>query len=214
MHIILKPVLEALINFFLLDYLLANVLFAGFTFAFDVWYVGPEDSTLTKMQGAAYWQYWVEFIIGVALALIARALLYREFSLRIWPLYNTPKQRLLLQRAVAALLAFFALAFYRVRITDPGGALGEPFASGILASAAMFVGVLFFFEVTTFVMGTIEQPATASIFTSRYVALALLGLAVMMFDLLAFSHGPWIALLLAAGVVLLFVIGSVYSVLR
>ena len=210
----LKPVLDALINFFLLDYLLANVLFAGFAFAFDVWYAGPEDSTLTKMHGAGYWQYWVQFVVGAALAFVMRAALYREYGLGIWPLFSMLKQRLLLQRASAALLAFFALAFYRVRITDPGGSLGEPFSSGILASAAMFVGVLFFFEVTTFVLGTIEQPATASIFSSRYVALALLGLAVIIVDLLAFSHGQWIALLLIGGVVLLFFIGAVYSVLR
>lgn len=200
----LKPLIASFINLFFIDSILFNVVFAGVAFLFDWRFPGPEDGTLGQMHGSDYWIYWVQFAAGAVLSLVVRAATGRLRSIHIM---LTPSERagLSYQGWLVAAMAFLGMFLYRLRIRDPGDALVEPFAIGIVISLLWVWMVLMLAELIGFMMGSTDKTSvsgelvTLTFATSRNVTAAVVVALLMGLDLLAFEHGHWLVLLMVGG---------------
>lgn len=209
----LKAVIAGFLNFFFIEHVVLNALFTVFAFFWDWWMPGPKDAQLTRISGAEYWRYWVEWVIGVIIALIAKAVLLHVYRPRLW-VRDAKETMLVAQRTGAALLLFLTLFFYRMHVSDPAHALGAPFASGLLMSMAAIVVVALILYIAWYMLGTIEQPADCTIYTSREVATMVLVPLIIFVDLVGFEHGHWLGLILPGGLLAMFVVGKTLNVIK
>lgn len=201
----LKPVIAGFLNVYFIDYLLFSAVFATAAFLLDWRVPGPSDRVFERMHGADYWQYWLLAAAGWALALVLRLVTRRGLPLRVLP-SETEAAGAAYHGFLTALAVLLALFLYRLRIDDPGSALVEPFAIGIVLSAAAVCCVLLAAVVIEFYMGTPGvAPVHLTLTDNRNVAGGAGVLAIMTFDLLVLEHGHWMVLFVAGALVLMWI---------